>query len=521
MIRGASPNIVRPGEAAGDEKRLFLSFFLVNLPAMKHLWSLCVWAWLSLMPLWSQQPIEVRRYDLEVKINAELKRVAGTSEITFTATSPCEQVSFDLHHSLRAARVRVGGKEVSYRQLGDAVTVSLPDRLRRGDTERVAIVFAGSPLLAKDPPASSGAVWDRDERGRPLVSLLGAAWWPNLPAPADTMQLQVIFEKGLKVLAPGELLTYQPQPGEFRQWTFVLGGPIRPSELSLHIGNYISQKLPLTYQGRQRTLGLHLLVDGTLPAKEDTERLQRMLQYLDRYWGPCAAWNQGLHLPETAYWRLGAASEGEETLGQTGLFASLASFWLQGWNWSAAPEDSWIQPVVSAYAALSYAEQTKGTAATRQYLEALKAGRMDETAQGLWLFHSLRELCNNQVRWERLLRDMGPAFSAQPLTTQALEDYFSQALSNEVTALFRQFLGEATWPVLEYRYEKKRRKLTFSYRWVNVVPDFELAAEVYVEGTLKTLFPTTEWQSFTEKGLDRRNIVIKQQTGLYEVEEVN
>jgi hypothetical protein len=58
--------------------------------------------------------------------------------------------------------------------------------------------------------------------------------------------------------------------------------------------------------------------------------------------------------------------------------------------------------------------------------------------------------------------------------------------------VFQQYLETSMIPVLEYRVENG----TLSYRWTNVVPNFDMPVKVTLApGTYTLIRPTTSWKT--------------------------
>jgi aminopeptidase N len=88
-----------------------------------------------------------------------------------------------------------------------------------------------------------------------------------------------------------------------------------------------------------------------------------------------------------------------------------------------------------------------------------------------------------------MLRGLNQKFYHQTVTSLEIEQYINKITGIDFTPVFNQYLRSTDIPVLEYKFEDK----SFSYRWTNCNPDFNLPLRVDVGGE-KWLKPTTEWK---------------------------
>ena len=78
-------------------------------------------------------------------------------------------------------------------------------------------------------------------------------------------------------------------------------------------------------------------------------------------------------------------------------------------------------------------------------------------------------------------------FARVPMTYS--ED--SEKSGKDLTAFFDQYLRTTLIPKLEY--EIKGGSIT--YRYVDIIEDFDMPIRVFVDGSEKWLFPTAEWKT--------------------------
>jgi aminopeptidase N len=97
---------------------------------------------------------------------------------------------------------------------------------------------------------------------------------------------------------------------------------------------------------------------------------------------------------------------------------------------------------------------------------------------------------NDDEKWRLLLRGLNKTFYHQTVTTQEIENYISEFLGLDLTAFFDQYLRDVRIPNFEYYIDDNE----LSYRWNNVVKNFEMPIEIEVNKENYWLYPNSDWQ---------------------------
>lgn len=207
-----------------------------------------------------QRGLDITHYDIAVRHDPRVGRIVGRATLAADARTTLRTVHLDLWLPVR--RVRVDGREVSWRQnAGDLAIV--PSRAwRRGSSHRVEVAYAGHPgrvgPAAERPFVSDGV--ESVVAGEPHA----AAWWfPADDRPTDRARVDVRIEVpdrgGLTSISGGRLLADHRRDGwRIRRWRFV--DPVAPYLVLFAVGPYRERV--------SRALGrpMRLAVSGTLPA---------------------------------------------------------------------------------------------------------------------------------------------------------------------------------------------------------------------------------------------------------------
>ncbi|MEM9143929.1 MAG: M1 family peptidase, partial [Bacteroidota bacterium] len=96
------------------------------------------------------------------------------------------------------------------------------------------------------------------------------------------------------------------------------------------------------------------------------------------------------------------------------------------------------------------------------------------------------------------------------VATEQIENYLSEKTHKDLSAFFDQYLRTTEIPILEY----KIRHDTITYRYTNIVPDFDMPIRIFIGDKTHWLFPNRERKTEKIAGLDEnfevdRNFYIK------------
>ncbi len=127
-------------------------------------------------------------------------------------------------------------------------------------------------------------------------------------------------------------------------------------------------------------------------------------------------------------------------------------------------------------------------------------GSDDMYNKGANLLHTLRQVVDDDVLWRDILRGLNTTFRHSIVTGEDVERYISERVGVDLSKVFDQYLRTTMIPTFEYRTDGD----SISYRWNNVVADFDMPIGVSLDGDGYTrLFPITEWQSVASGGRTR------------------
>jgi aminopeptidase N len=185
----------------------------------------------------------------------------------------------------------------------------------------------------------------------------------------------------------------------------------------------------------------------------------------------------------------------------------------------------WIHESFTNYAENLFVEYYYGKEAGSDYcLGTRKRIRNDRPIVGIYnvnnegsgdmyykggnMFHTLRQIVNDDTKWREILRGINKDFYHQVVTGAQIENYLSEKTGTNLKPFFDQYLRDVRIPVFEYYI--KNSELFF--RWNNCVPGFNMPMRITVSGDIKELKPTSGWTSIK---VDSASHEIKTYPGYY------
>jgi aminopeptidase N len=118
--------------------------------------------------------------------------------------------------------------------------------------------------------------------------------------------------------------------------------------------------------------------------------------------------------------------------------------------------------------------------------------------KGANMLHTIRQIVNNDEKWRTILRGINSTFYHQTVTTKQIEDYLSKTVGLDLKPFFDQYLRDIRIPKFEYKFDNN----TFSYRWANCNPEFNMPLKVSLNGKEQWLKPQTDWISMSKTSKD-------------------
>ncbi len=473
-------------------------------------------------------------YDLQIKVVPEKKFIEGSNTIHYKVLEPKQLLQLELQQPLKILSIFQDGQELSYTSKGYSHFVTLKKPQIAGHVNELLVKYSGNPRVAIRAPWDGGFSWSADANGHPFVATscqgLGASvWWPNkdhMYDEVDSMAISVTVPKDLVAVANGRLKNVS-ELKETKTYEWYVQNPINNYGVNVNIGDYVSYSE--TYAGEKGPLDIsyYVLKDNLDKAKEQFKQVPLMLAAFEHWFGPYPFYEDSYKLVEVPY--LGMEHQSSITYGnkyQNGYLGNDIS--RSGWGttfdfiiihesgheWFANNitykdiADMWIHEGFTAYSENLYLDYHQGKTAASEYVvgtrrhirndrpvigpyDVNKAGSGDMYYKGANMLHTLRQLLEDDEKWRSILRSMNSEFYHQTVTTNQIEYFLSKQTGIDLTAFFNQYLRSTEIPTLEYKIVAD----TLSYRYTNVVEDFDMPVRIFNADTAHWIFPAKDWKS--------------------------
>lgn len=479
-------------------------------------------------------------YHLDIEVDPSDSTIYGSNLVQYTVLSEGNVMQIDLQKPLNISRVSQDGKELKWSSNGSAHFISLKKEQKKGKTNSILIEYGGRPHVAIRAPWDGGISWKYDDNGKSFVSSscqgIGASiWWPckdHMYDEVDSALVSVTVPEGLMNVGNGQLRNLTQKNGKVTSEWFV-SNPINNYGININIGDYVHYSK--TYSGEKGPLDVdyYPLKYNLEKAQEQFSQVPKMLEAFEYWFGPYPFYEDGFKLVEVPY--LGMEHQSSITYGNRysngyrGMDLSETGWGLKfdfiiihesGHEWFANNitykdiADMWIHESFTAYSECLFLEYYYGKDAGAEYVLGTRSriandspiigqynvngrGSGDMYYKGSNMLHNIRQIVNNDSLWRSTLRGLNETFYHQTVDTRQIEKYIESTTHKKLSKIFDQYLRDTRIPVLEYRVKDDG----VSYRWTNVVNDFEMPIELIVDGESIQLTASTYWKF---KVLNRR-----------------
>jgi aminopeptidase N len=344
-----------------------------------------------LMP--EQAAFDVKRYDLDLRVDVDAKSIAGSLTITARVVAPTEWLVLDLDEPLAVESVvdlDAKNAPLSFDRRATKLWVALPYTRQPGETIRARVAYGGSPRVAPRPPWVGGFSWEKTPSGAPWVGVScqndGAdVWWPCKDHPsdeADEVSMRFTVPKPLTAVANGTLESVEENGDGTRTFSWLMKQPINNYDVTLNVAPY--EKIETTYKsagGETMPVVFWAIPEDAAKARALVPDLLEMVRFYEEKLGPYPFRAEKLGVVQTTYLGMehstaiayGATFKKSEYGFDGLLFHELGHEWwgnmVTAYDW----RDMWIHEGFQSFMDALYVEKLQGEAGYRKYLAGLRA----------------------------------------------------------------------------------------------------------------------------------------------------
>jgi aminopeptidase N len=489
----------------------------------------------------------VKRYDLDIRVDMDKQTIQGVNYITFELQQPVKSkiMQIDLQKPMEIVEVELPSlkhRQIGFKREGNVYWVDFSDiefEGKPGQQFKIAVKFKGKPLVARNPPWDGGWIWTHDAQARPWASVacqgLGASvWYPckdhQSDEPDEGASIALTVPDSLVAVANGRLksTTRQLQDHTIKT-TWEVKSPINNYNIVPYIGKYVNWTD--TYKGEKGDLDCsYWVLDYNLDKskKHFGRDVPLMLKSFEDWFGPYPFYEDGFKLVEAPY--LGMEHQSNIAYGNNymngyrGMDLS-GTGWGEGWDYITVHEsghewfgnnittndiaDMWVHEGFTNYSETLFVESLHGKKAADEYTQGIrenivnakpiigpygvnKEGSGDMYGKGNNLLHTIRQVIDNDILFKQILRGLNKEFYHRTINSADVEKYLIEKSGRDLSKIFDQYLRTAGLPVLEWKIEDGN----ITYRWSNCVAGFNMPVKL-VNGTW--LEPSTSWKNIPVK----------------------
>ena len=380
----------------------------------------------------------------------------------------------------------------------------------------------------------------KDSNGLPFVASScqgdGASlWWPckdHMYDEPDSMLISVTVPSNLMDVSNGRLRSIiKNRKDKTITYNWFVANPINNYGVNINIGDYAHFSEVFNGEKGNLDCNYYVLKENLDKAKVQFKQAPMMLKAFEHWFGPYPFYEDGYKLVEAPY--LGMEHQSSVTYGngyRNGYMGRDLS--VSGWGekfdfiiihesgheWFANnityedAADMWIHESFINYSEGLYVEYYFGKEAGAEYIRGSRQNiRNDRPVTGIYnvnvsgsgdmyykggsMLHMIRQLVGDDEKWRELLRGLNRDFYHQVVKGSQIESYMTEKTGLDLKPVFDQYLRDTRIPVFEYYIKGDE----LNFRWTNCVQGFNMPLEIYVNGELVKVAPTTRFTSVSLK----------------------
>ncbi|WP_395044512.1 M1 family metallopeptidase [Flavobacterium sp.] len=475
---------------------------------------------------------DVQRYDLNIEVRPDEKRISGYNEITFKVLEKTKKIQLDLFENMQIDSIIWNKNTLNYKREFNAVFIDFPNvDLEVNSTQIVKFYYSGTPIIAKRAPWDGGFVYKKDKQGKHWIGVAvqgtGASlWYPVKDTQTDEPDLgskiSVAVPNGLMNVSNGRFIGSEDLKNGYTRWDWEVKNPINNYNITINIADYAH--IHENHNGLD--LDYYVLRDNEEKARKHFEEVIPMMDCFQTKFGKYPFADDGYKLVETSY--LGMEHQSAVAYGNKymkgylgsdlsgtgiGLLFDYITIHESGHEWfgnsitSADIADMWIHEGFTQYTEIVYIECQYGYEKAMKYCKGLQRnvsnnkpiigpygvnqeGSGDMYPKGALLLNTLRHVINNDDLWWKILYKYSDTYRHKIIDTETVVAFFNQESNLILTPIFNQYLRYKNIPILEMKLIKKK----LEYRWKTDVSDFNMPIDVNIKGKETRLEPTNNWK---------------------------
>jgi aminopeptidase N len=483
----------------------------------------------------SHRNYHVNRYDWDVQVFPETKRIEGEMTIHFTPTSAQDTFLFDLQNMMKINSFNSSVDNPRIKRKRDLLYLIFKNDQSVGSRIKFVVKYDGKPVnVSNEGPIK----WKEDKLGRPWISTMTEGIGPHFIMPcnallkdeADSCSINVTVPNKLVAVANGRLTQTidNPEMGT-KSFKYEITSPMNIYNISWSVGHFVKLTKPYTdINGVEREIECQVLDFNRDTADKFYDQVPQILEEFEGMFGEFPWWQDGCKFVESNFRAMehqsGIAMGDNYRLNYEDYNMTLVheishEWWgncVTGYDYC----DMWMHEGMATYAEALFFEKVYGKEAydwhiinnayyTLNKIPIYKpcdvlysswTNYADEDiyTKGAMMMHSLRFVVNNDSLFFRSLLSIQNDFARQNVSTTELIEKFNSLLGSDYSSLFDWYLNRTLPPVFEVFRDTEND--TFYYRLEQEIPFYlDGKVEAIIGEQIVQLEPSTTFQSFAVK----------------------
>lgn len=475
---------------------------------------------------------DVQRYDLNITVNPDKRFISGYNDITFKVVENTQKIQLDLFENMQVDSILLKDQKLLYKRDNDAVFISFPKPLQKGNEEKLRFYYSGYPIVAKNAPWDGGFVFAKDSDDKPWIGVAvqgtGASlWYPvkdhQTDEPDKGASIKVAVPNGLMNVSNGRFIGSEDLKNGYTRWDWEVTNPINNYNITLNIADYVH--IHDNHKGLD--LDYYVLRKNEDKARKHFEEVKPMMDCFQSKFGKYPFFEDGYKLVETPY--LGMEHQSAVAYGNkyrkgylgndisgtgVGMTFDYITIHETGHEWfgnsitSKDVADMWIHEGFTTYSESVFIECQYGYDKAMQYITGQqlrvindkpiigifgvnKEGSGDMYYKGALLLNTLRHIVNNDDKWWKILLKYSETYKKQIIDRETVVAFFNKETGRDLTPVFDQYLKYRSIPKLQIRLNNNK----LEYRWQTDVVNFTMPVSIIVKNKQVRLDATNNWQT--------------------------
>ena len=474
-------------------------------------------------------------YDINIDFNIDEKSLSGFVTIKAESVRDLDKLQIDLAENLNIKKITHKKKELLFSRKFDAVLVNFPTTIKKDSIFEFTVFYEGIPQSADNPPWAGGFTWSKDKDGRDWIAVScegeGARiWWPNkdhITAEGDSVRMIYTVPSNLVAVGNGKLRSVN-KSGDKTTYEWFVQNPINNYNISVQIGNYVTVQDTFKKDDTIHFMNHYVLDYNKQLASNYFIQSKEIIRFYEKYFGDYQWYEDGYKLVEVPY--LGMEHQSAVTYGNGfSIYNGVRSkSWPMygvvdpliihetGHEWfgnsvtASDPTHIWIHEGLQVYSeAIYFEDKFDSYEVGIHYLNSIKnrivneipiVGKENENhwalhgdtyMKGAWVMHTLRSVINNDEIWFEILKEFMVENAKGFANTRDFFNKVNEKTGQDYWYFAEQYFYSPHQPKLDY-YQTDQ---TYHFRWSNVNDNFIMPIELLINGAVKRVLPSKEFQS--------------------------